>query len=194
MKTHCAHGHERTADTVDGRGNCRICVRQRASEWAKNNRERTQRAKRSYKERHPVALRATERARRARNAEAERARLRALAAANPEAKRLSAKKYRDANPEVGQAGVQRRLARLANAPGAGVGTADWRRIRHEHGGRCAYCARPMRLSMDHIEPLSRGGAHDPENIVAACTSCNSSKADKSVLHWLATRPASLNAA
>ena len=36
-------------------------------------------------------------------------------------------------------------------------------------------------------PLSLGGAHDIDNIAAACVSCNSSKCDTPLEVWLATR-------
>ena len=42
--------------------------------------------------------------------------------------------------------------------------------------RCAYCGReggPRDLTMDHVKPLSRGGAHRWDNVVSACRRCNS---------------------
>jgi 5-methylcytosine-specific restriction endonuclease McrA len=49
----------------------------------------------------------------------------------------------------------------------------------EQGGKCFYCQRPgLVLGLEHRIPVSRGGSHDPENIVAACGSCNSSKGTK----------------
>lgn len=46
--------------------------------------------------------------------------------------------------------------------------------------RCVYCASPLdthNATLDHVMPLARGGAHDPENIVAACGPCNRLKGD-----------------
>jgi 5-methylcytosine-specific restriction endonuclease McrA len=45
------------------------------------------------------------------------------------------------------------------------------------GRRCAYCGRRAD-TIDHVVPRSRGGAHDWDNCVAACRSCNSRKADR----------------
>ena len=43
-------------------------------------------------------------------------------------------------------------------------------------GCCAYCGRKSRnLSIDHINPRSRGGRTDFENCVAACLACNHRK-------------------
>ena len=42
-------------------------------------------------------------------------------------------------------------------------------------GFCYYCKIKATLTLDHITPLSKGGAHSRDNIVFACSSCNSSK-------------------
>jgi 5-methylcytosine-specific restriction endonuclease McrA len=46
------------------------------------------------------------------------------------------------------------------------------------GRRCVYCATGLGLdlaTLDHVYPLSRGGTHDPGNLVAACQRCNQLK-------------------
>jgi 5-methylcytosine-specific restriction endonuclease McrA len=48
-------------------------------------------------------------------------------------------------------------------------------IRDEH--TCQYCGRPAE-NIDHVIPRSRDGAHEWENVVAACTRCNSKKGDR----------------
>lgn len=45
------------------------------------------------------------------------------------------------------------------------------------GHRCAYCAKPAN-TVDHIIPKKHGGDNSYENCVAACSRCNSKKADK----------------
>ncbi len=45
------------------------------------------------------------------------------------------------------------------------------------GGVCQYCGRPAEC-IDHIHPRSKGGAHEWENVVACCRSCNLRKADR----------------
>ncbi len=44
-------------------------------------------------------------------------------------------------------------------------------------GRCAYCGGPAD-TVDHVLPRSRGGASSWMNLVAACSPCNSRKADR----------------
>jgi 5-methylcytosine-specific restriction endonuclease McrA len=47
------------------------------------------------------------------------------------------------------------------------------------GWACAYCGRPTRdLTLDHVVPRHRGGAHTWENLVSACKPCNHRKAGR----------------
>jgi 5-methylcytosine-specific restriction endonuclease McrA len=100
--------------------------------------------------------------------------------------RASTRAYQKAHPESVAANNHRRLARKANADGRGVTVAEWRSCLADSLGLCAYCGQKNRLEMDHIDPLSKGGAHDIENIVAACLHCNRTKIDKALIVWLAT--------
>lgn len=47
-------------------------------------------------------------------------------------------------------------------------------IRDDH--TCQYCGKAAE-NIDHVHPRSRNGAHEWENVVAACTRCNSRKAN-----------------
>ncbi len=52
-----------------------------------------------------------------------------------------------------------------------------RAVFHRDDFRCQYCGGSAE-SIDHVVPRSRGGAHEWENVVAACRRCNSSKGDR----------------
>lgn len=55
-------------------------------------------------------------------------------------------------------------------------------VKYANTVQCHWCKRPIpkgQRAIDHIIPLSRGGRHSIENLVAACKPCNSSK-------WAAT--------
>lgn len=65
---------------------------------------------------------------------------------------------------------------------------EWRDIRQAIFIRddftCQYCgSRGVRLECDHIHPVSKGGSHDPDNLVTACFLCNRSKRDKTLSEW-----------
>lgn len=61
---------------------------------------------------------------------------------------------------------------------------DW------NDGHCGYClieasALPsdQKLQVDHIIPISKCGPDCPENLIAACRTCNASKRNKSLRTW-----------
>jgi 5-methylcytosine-specific restriction endonuclease McrA len=51
--------------------------------------------------------------------------------------------------------------------------------------RCAYCDAPAE-HLDHVVPISRGGADAAHNLLPACAPCNLSKSDKSLADWAMT--------
>lgn len=52
-----------------------------------------------------------------------------------------------------------------------------------YGPRCAYCGRPGRLTIDHVQPRSRGGTDAWENLLPACEDCNQSKGNRTPAEW-----------
>lgn len=55
------------------------------------------------------------------------------------------------------------------------------------GRSCTYCGvTGVKMEGDHVVPLSKGGlaAHNPENVVPACKSCNSDKQGYLLPEWL----------
>lgn len=135
----------------------------------------------------------------ARNKEEQRKRVLAWQQANPGKVRAARKSWAEKNREhitkrdrlryVNDRA--RELARahkwrsmVAGAPGDGVSKAQWLEILEVFGGKCAYCVTADGTTMDHIVPISCGGAHDPENVVPACRSCNPRKSDSSLLRFV----------
>lgn len=69
---------------------------------------------------------------------------------------------------------------------------QWKEAVIFFGGECAYCGRTMRkgerLTRDHLEPVSEGGITIQDNIVPACSSCNSSKGAEEWREWFMKQP------
>ena len=51
---------------------------------------------------------------------------------------------------------------------------------------CTYCgATSIKLTLDHIVPLSKGGTHTTDNFALACSKCNCSKGSTPLIIWMA---------
>lgn len=46
-----------------------------------------------------------------------------------------------------------------------------------------YGSRELPIHVDHIAPLIQGGTNNPENLVAACAACNTSKGGRTPCQW-----------
>lgn len=93
-----------------------------------------------------------------------------------------AKEWRSENPKKVR---DNRYSRRLREEAVFDANVDVESIFDSYGGRCVYCGAVGHLTIDHVVPLNSGGAHTHDNIVPACRSCNSSKADTPLLVWLA---------
>ena len=60
---------------------------------------------------------------------------------------------------------------------------EWER-EQELPTQCVFCGAVDDLTTDHLIPRSRGGDDSADNLVLACSSCNTSRGDKGVFEWL----------
>lgn len=143
------------------------------------------------------------------NSEAAKKKSKLWAAANPEKRKeiasASAEKNREKknkksaesqrlkrlmNPELareqGRRATALRRARVTGAGGA-ISTEWWDALFNVfETGVCLYCGEfGKKLVMDHWIPVSKGGPTEVGNLVPCCSSCNSSKHDKSPSDWKA---------
>lgn len=174
-----------------------VCKRCRAEEYAANPEPGREYARKRY-EKDPAALRAAIAAWRMenpekvremnrswylRNTEKREAYNAAWRAENPEkaksASRQRGKKYYLKNKDKDREKTATRRARKAGA-GGGLSRGIRKRLFLAQEGRCAYCRVELGESahLDHIIPLSKGGAHSDGNVQLLCPQCNLSKGAK----------------
>jgi 5-methylcytosine-specific restriction endonuclease McrA len=93
---------------------------------------------------------------------------------NAEKIKAKARAYHAANPIKSRERRHRRRARF-NEVFRDLTDVQWREIVLRFGGRCAYCDRKTKLTIDHITPIIELGAHTASNVVPACHKCNTRK-------------------
>jgi 5-methylcytosine-specific restriction endonuclease McrA len=72
----------------------------------------------------------------------------------------------------------RRARKLAN--GGSHTVAEWEELKGACGRRCLCCGRRVKLTKDHVIPLTAGGTDAIDNIQPLCQPCNSSKGARCV--------------
>lgn len=96
---------------------------------------------------------------------------------DPEKLRAASLRWAKANRDKRRIIDHRRRARKMQAQGTFT-TEDERRLYEICNHRCLCCGATEDLTIDHIIPLSRGGANSFENCQVLCRSCNSRKRTK----------------
>ena len=140
---------------------CKRCARVRYETWAKAN---------------PDVLRCVRKATVARRSD----KIRIYRRKNRESAREACKRWRDSHPGWGREHAAKRRAIKLNATIGDIKpivafistTHSMDRV------RCYWCKKlvPKKLrQVDHIIPLSRGGAHSIDNLCRSCRHCNLSK-------------------
>ncbi len=132
-----------------------------------------------------------QRERRAQNIEVAREQERARRAANPN-RLVTHALYREENREAinerhrawtaanrhkTHVHVRNRRARLAGAVGTFT-LLEWQAIKQQQAYTCLMCGQVephIKLTIDHIVPVSKGGANSSDNIQGLCAPCNSRK-------------------
>jgi 5-methylcytosine-specific restriction endonuclease McrA len=83
---------------------------------------------------------------------------------------------------------KRRKAQNRGQTPVQIPVAALRQRFNEFGNCCAYCGTDGDMQIEHVEPISEGGAHDIGNIVPACGPCNTSKRISDMEDWYRSQP------
>jgi len=101
---------------------------------------------------------------------------------NREQALANAREWAQANPERKRVYERARQKRLDFRGWTGE---DFRAAKQLTESACSYCGEPGPLTLDHVVPLARGGAHRIDNLAAACKPCNSWKGARDELEFRA---------
>lgn len=139
-------------------------------------------------EEHKARRLESQRAWRERNKERERLRGVQYRQEHPDKTRESVRKHQAAHPEQSrQRANKRRAVKLKATVGDTRQMAAWeKRWRAKKAVRCYWCREsfsPKDCHVDHIVPLSKGGAHALENLAISCQPCNQRKYAHDLETW-----------
>lgn len=101
---------------------------------------------------------------------------------NREQRREQQRRWHVANPDKVRAKVHRRRSWEHKAEGSFT-AEEWEALKARYDYTCLCCGKQepeIRLTVDHVIPVTRHGSNYITNIQPLCRSCNSSKRDKTI--------------
>lgn len=150
----------------------RDVILERQKEYSRKNRDRILRRMAKYQQDHPEVWR--------RN-------VANYVKRHPDRVRDSKKKWQDAHKIENLMRAKARRAKMRKAAiDMSAVTQFFAWIRNQDFVTCTYCGSYITgnsVHIDHIVPISRGGAHDPNNFAVSCNHCNHSKSDFLLSEW-----------
>jgi len=99
-----------------------------------------------------------------------------------EHRRAYDKKYSSENKDKKNISTQKRRAKIDQLPYT-LTSNEWNQTKSHFNNCCCYCGEELPLTKDHFIPIGNSGGYTKENIVPACSKCNSSKGEKSFSTW-----------
>lgn len=155
---------------------CKKCHNRTTKKWKENNADYFKQINKNWKKTHPRQ-----------HAQHNKK----WASENPAKIQAMNKDWRNRNPEYGSNWRKNNLDKIRNyalvrkarlvGNGGELTTEEWRTILDFYGYRCLRCGRTdVKLTIDHILPISLGGTHTIDNVQPLCGPCNSGKRDKHI--------------
>lgn len=92
----------------------------------------------------------------------------------------SSRKWLQRHKDIARLAVVRRRARIKSVGGSFT-VGEWDSLKIQYGYTCPCCKNKepkIKLTIDHIVPLSKGGSNFIENIQPLCMKCNRKKHTK----------------
>lgn len=148
-----------------------------ARKWAANHRDQVSEIGRSWRKKNPD--RANERSRKWKKSHPDKVHeaWQSWYQSNAEKVKEYGRRRRLANPEKLQEYAHNRRSREKNCGGV-ITAKEWRALKEKYNHTCLCCGQrepEIKLTLDHVIPLFKGGPNKIENSQPLCKPCNSSK-------------------
>lgn len=156
---------------------CKHCLNENCRAWRAKNKERVAELNRMFYQENRQKRLEYHRSYRQKNKDYFKEAMKKFKRDNPSYHREQNRRWARAHPEKIRL---RTLARKARHRGNGgtFTTHEWEFLKRHYNFTCLRCGLQepeIKLTVDHIVPLSKGGRHSVENIQPLCRSCNSIK-------------------
>lgn len=161
---------------------CRECSRERKREDRSKHRDRVREENKRWRQNHREYDRERKNSYNRMNPEKYRERSRAYHEANRDTHKEQMNAYRRDNLESFAVREANRRASKAKAGGSFT-QQEWHDLCAFYDYTCLRCGKQepdVKLTVDHVVPLSQGGSNDISNLQPLCRTCNTSKHAKTV--------------
>lgn len=151
----------------NSQGSCSRCALENKRRWNDANRDKKRENDRNWAKANQDKLR-------------EKDRKRDRSGRNREPFRKNTQRWKRLNPE--KANLYERIRYARKRSNSGNYTPDeWLALCKKYDSRCLACGRAdVKLTVDHVVPLSLGGSNDIANIQPLCNNCNAAKNNKHI--------------
>ena len=156
---------------------CVSCTRKADLKWKRDNIEKRKRDAKVYYKNNRKKINETKRCWAIKNREKVLAYKRKIYADNRDKIQKQNQRWVKNNPDKANAQTHRYRARKRQAKSEPY---DFKAICKHYGNKCLKCGKKGKMTIDHINPLSKGGNNIASNIQPLCHSCNSGKCDKNI--------------
>jgi 5-methylcytosine-specific restriction endonuclease McrA len=161
---------------------CRECCNAASRAWRAKNKDRVAELNREFYESHREERLDYHRQYRQSHKDYFKREIIKFRQENPDYHRTNMRKWARANPDKIKARDHARRIFKMGQPNSFT-AAEWKALKERYKHTCLRCGRrepEIKLTADHIVPISRGGAGTIDNIQPLCRACNTAKHDNTI--------------
>lgn len=176
---------------------CKACSSKNGASWYKRKKEKAKESARKWAKNNPEKVKERQRKWAKNNPEKRAERSQRWREDNPEYYREIYRKRKQACPEIYRKNARSRRTRELESDGNHT-IEEWQKLLDYYDNKCVACGILATdtylgiLTLDHIQPLSKGGSDSISNIQPLCKPCNSTKGNRHSTDYRLTIPEWIN--